>query len=125
MSNNTAAASSLTYNAGRNRWASCCRPFRGMPNRLFLRKAELMIEHGVRVRSSRVLEFKRIDEDFFQRNEMLLVVFRARNIFDQPQPSVEQFRPYSSPYLRKDCTRIGANARELRLTVRACDSGVS
>ncbi len=40
-----------------------------IPQRVVLvdgkRLTELMIEHGVGVRSSRVLEFKRIDEDFF------------------------------------------------------------
>ncbi|MCZ8270776.1 MAG: restriction endonuclease [Beijerinckiaceae bacterium] len=40
-----------------------------IPQRVILidgrRLTELMIEHGVGVRSSRVLEFKRIDEDFF------------------------------------------------------------
>lgn len=40
-----------------------------IPQRVILidgkRLAELMIEHGVGVRSSRILEFKRIDEDFF------------------------------------------------------------
>jgi len=40
-----------------------------IPQRIILidgrRLAELMIEHGVGVRSSRVIEFKRIDEDFF------------------------------------------------------------
>jgi len=30
-----------------------------------LHLAELMVEHGVGVRSSRMLEFKRLDEDFF------------------------------------------------------------
>jgi restriction system protein len=30
---------------------------------------ELMIEHGVDVRSSRVFEFKRVDEDFFSGDE--------------------------------------------------------
>ena len=29
------------------------------------RLTELMIEHGVGVRSSRMIEFKRLDEDFF------------------------------------------------------------
>lgn len=40
-----------------------------IPQRVILidgkRLTELMIEHGVGVRSSRVLEFKRLDEDFF------------------------------------------------------------
>lgn len=40
-----------------------------IPQRVILidgkRLAELMIEHGVGVRSSRILEFKRIDENFF------------------------------------------------------------
>lgn len=40
-----------------------------IPQRVILidgkRLTELMIEHGVGVRSSRILEFKRIDEDFF------------------------------------------------------------
>ena len=40
-----------------------------IPQRVILidgkRLTELMVEHGVGVRSSRVLEFKRIDEDFF------------------------------------------------------------
>lgn len=40
-----------------------------IPQRVILidgkRLTELMIEHGVGVRSSRVIEFKRIDEDFF------------------------------------------------------------
>ena len=39
MSNNIAAASSLTFSAGPNRWALSCRPFRATPIRLFLRKA--------------------------------------------------------------------------------------
>ncbi len=40
-----------------------------IPQRIILidgrRLAELMIEHSVGVRSNRVLEFKRLDEDFF------------------------------------------------------------
>jgi len=40
-----------------------------IPQRVILidgrRLTELMVEHGVGVRSSRVLEFKRLDEDFF------------------------------------------------------------
>ncbi len=40
-----------------------------IPQRVILidgkRLTELMIEHGVGVRSSTVLEFKRLDEDFF------------------------------------------------------------
>ena len=40
-----------------------------IPQRIILidgkRLAELMIEHSVGVRSSRVIEFKRLDEDFF------------------------------------------------------------
>jgi restriction system protein len=40
-----------------------------IPQRVILidgrRLTELMIEHGVAVRSGRVLEFKRLDEDFF------------------------------------------------------------
>lgn len=40
-----------------------------IPQRIILidgkRLTELMVEHGVGVRSSRVLEFKRLDEDFF------------------------------------------------------------
>jgi restriction system protein len=40
-----------------------------LPQRVILidgrRLTELMIEHGVAVRSGRVLEFKRLDEDFF------------------------------------------------------------
>ena len=40
-----------------------------IPQRVVLidgkRLAELMIQHGVGVRSSRTLEFKRLDEDFF------------------------------------------------------------
>jgi hypothetical protein len=31
MSNNIAAASSLTFSAGPNRWALSCRPFRATP----------------------------------------------------------------------------------------------
>lgn len=40
-----------------------------LPQRIVLidgrRLAELMIEHGVGVRTSRAIEFKRLDEDFF------------------------------------------------------------
>ena len=40
-----------------------------IPQRVILidgrRLTELMVEHGVGVRSGRVLEFKRLDEDFF------------------------------------------------------------
>lgn len=43
-----------------------------VPQRIILidgrRLSELMIEHGVGVRTSRVLEFKRLDEDFFAGN---------------------------------------------------------
>jgi restriction system protein len=30
---------------------------------------ELMVEHGVGVRISRIVEFKRLDEDFFSEDE--------------------------------------------------------
>jgi hypothetical protein len=66
-----------------------------------------------------------ISNELFNGGHLRRRFFGTRNVSNRPQPSVERFRPYSGPYLREDCTRMGTNAREFRRTARACGAGVS